>query len=74
MINYKWHELILHVKHKIAISVGILYKIRHYLHKETLLNMYYTFMFPYLIYGVEIWGSVFRKTRNRNLHKFATTR
>ena len=51
-INVVMH--ILHVKHKIARSVGILYKIRH---KETLLNMYYTFVFPYLIYGVEIWGS-----------------
>ena len=53
----KWHDHIQHVKHKIARSVGILYKIRHYLNKETLLNMYYTFVFPYLIYGVEIWGS-----------------
>ena len=53
----KWHEHIQNVKHKIARSVGILYKIRHYLNKETLLNMYYTFVFPYLIYGVEIWGS-----------------
>ena len=35
----------------------ILYKIRHYLSKQTLLNMYYTFVFPYLIYGVEILGS-----------------
>ena len=53
----KWHEHIQHVKHKIAGSVDILYKIRHYLNKVTLLNMYYTFVFPYLIYGVEIWGS-----------------
>ena len=35
----------------------ILYKIRHYLSKQTLLNMYYTFVFPYLINGVEILGS-----------------
>ena len=55
--NLKWHEHIQHVKHKIARSVGILYKRRHYLNKETFLNMYYTFVFPYLIYGVEIWGS-----------------
>ena len=53
----KWHEHIQQVTHKIARSVGILYKIRHYLNKQTLLNMYYTFVFPYLIYGVEMWGS-----------------
>ena len=53
----KWHEHILQVTHKIARSVGIVYKIRHYLNKQTLLNMYYTFVFSYLIYGVEICGS-----------------
>ena len=53
----KWHEHIQHVIHKIARSVGILYKIRHDHNKQTLLNMYYTFAFLYLIYGVEIWGS-----------------
>ena len=53
----KWHEHIQQVAHKIAISVGISYKIWHYLNKQTLLNMYYTLVFPYLIYGVEIWGS-----------------
>ena len=50
------NEHVQHVKHKIARSIGILYKIRHYLNKQTLLNIYYTFVFPYLIYGVEIWG------------------
>ena len=51
----KWHEhTSQHVKHEIARSVGILYKIRHYLNIQTLLNMYDTFVFPYLIYGVEI--------------------
>ena len=49
--------IIQHVKHKITRFFGILYKIRHYLNKQTLLNMIYTFVFPYLIYGVEIWGS-----------------
>ena len=52
----KWHEHIQHVKQKISRLVGILYKIRHYLNKQTLLNMCYTFVFPYLIYGAEIMG------------------
>ena len=32
----KWHKHIQHVTHKIARSVGILYKIRHDLNKQTL--------------------------------------
>ena len=54
--------IIQHIKHKIARSVGILYKITHYLNKQILFNVYYTFVFPYLIYGVEIWGSALIKS------------
>ena len=38
-------------------SVGILCKVQHYLDQQTLHNLYYTFVYPYLIYGVEIWGN-----------------
>ena len=52
----KWLKHIQHVKHKITRSLGIVYKIKHYLYKQTLLNMYYTFVFSNLFmvlrYGV----------------------
>ena len=48
---------ITNVKNKISKFLGILYKIRRYLDNTTLTNMYYSFVFPYLIYCVEIWGS-----------------
>ena len=38
-------------------SVGILSKVQHYLNQQTLHNIYYTFVNPYLIYGVEVWGN-----------------
>ena len=41
----------------ISTSVGILCKVQHYLDQQTLHNLYYTFVYPYLIYGVEIWGN-----------------
>ena len=37
--------------------VGILCKVQHYLDQQTLHKLYYTFVYPYLIYGVEIWGN-----------------
>ena len=46
-----------YIKNKISKFLGILYKIRRYLDNTTLTNMYYSFVFPYLIYCVEIWGS-----------------
>ena len=56
----KWH-----LEHKIARLVGILYNIKNFLNKQTLLNMYYKFVFPYLIYGVEIWGSALLNNINQ---------
>ena len=53
----KWNEHITYVKNKISKAVGILYKIRKFLDKSTLLTMYYSLVFPYLIYCNEIWGN-----------------
>ena len=44
-------------KNKISKSIGILYRTRSFLDKTTLRNLYYTFVFPYLIYCSEIWGN-----------------
>ena len=53
----KWLEHIQYIKNKVSKSVGILCKVQHYLDRQTLHNLYYTFVYPYLIYGVEIWGN-----------------
>ena len=53
----KWTEHITYVKNKISKSSGILFKARNYLDKKTLKQLYYSFVYPYLIYGIEIWGN-----------------
>ena len=50
-------EHIQYIKNKVSKSVGILCKVQKYLDQQTLHNLYYTFVYPYLIYGVEIWGN-----------------
>ena len=35
-----------------------MYKARRYLDKRCLANLYHTYIYPYLIYCVEIWGNV----------------
>ena len=52
----RWNDHIIYVNNKILKYLGILYKIRRSLDNTTLTNMYYSLIFPYLIYGVEIWG------------------
>ena len=52
-----WAAHILYIKNKIAKSLGIIFKIRSFLNKLTLRNMYFTFIYPYLIYCIEVWGN-----------------
>ena len=53
----KWLEHIQYIKNKVSKSVDILCKVQKYFHQQTLHNLYYTFVYPYLTYGVEIWGN-----------------
>ena len=47
----------MYVKNKIAKSIGVLCKARKYLNSETLVILYNLFVYPYLTYGLEVWGS-----------------
>ena len=51
-----WAAHIAHIKSKISKCVGILIKARPCLSRKCLLDLYYSFAYPYLIYCVEIWG------------------
>ena len=53
----KWTNHISYIKNKIAKGFGIILRARKFFNKKTLLNLYYAFIFPYLIYCVEIWGN-----------------
>ena len=48
---------IAYIKNKISKGLGIIIKARKYLSKKILINLYNTFVLPYLIYCVEIWGN-----------------
>ena len=53
----KWTEHIQYIKNEISKSNGILIKSKPDLDKVTLRNLYFTFVYPYLIYCVEVWGN-----------------
>ena len=44
---------------KVARSLGILYKLRQYLPLQNLICLYYTFIYPYLVYCNLVWGNTF---------------
>ena len=41
----KWHEHIIYIKNKVSWAIGIIYKARKYANKQTVKQMYYTFVF-----------------------------
>ena len=49
----KWTAHIQYIKNNLSKSVGILYKCRKYVDKETTQDLYFSFIYPYLIYCVE---------------------
>ena len=53
----KWIDHIAHVKNKISRGIGIIGKAKPFLNKKCLCNLYYSFIYPYLIYCVEVWGN-----------------
>lgn len=55
----KWNCHITYVCSLIARNTGILYRLRSFLHPKVLLLLYYTLIQPYLIYGIEVWGSAY---------------
>lgn len=58
--NLNWKEHISAISSKISRSIGILSKIRHYLNINTLKQLYYSLIYPHLIYGLIIWGNTYK--------------
>jgi hypothetical protein len=52
-----WVEHINIIKNKISKSIGIIAKARKYLNSNTLLTLYYSFVYPHLLYCIESWGN-----------------
>ena len=49
---------------KISRSIGVLYKIRPYVPLRILTNLYYAIIYPFLLYGILIWGNASRTLLN----------
>ena len=54
IIDHKlnWCEHIAHVKNMVSNGIGILYKAKQFPDKKSLHNLYYSYIYPYLIYIV----------------------
>ena len=58
--NLNWKQHIHELSKKISRSIGILCKLRHYVPQSILIQIYYSIIYPFLIYGVVIWGNTYK--------------
>ena len=56
-LNFKQHIKI--IKGKVARSVGILFKLKHFFPQNIMLQLYYALVHPFLSYGIIIWGATY---------------
>lgn len=58
--HLSWEQQIKFVHSKISKNVGIISRLRHYMSLKTLVNIYYSLIYPYLSYGILSWGSTYK--------------
>ena len=49
---------------KIKRNVGAIFKIRHFVSSDILKNLYYSLVYPFLIYGLVTWGNTHSSSLN----------
>ena len=52
-----WHIQIDNISKKISRAIGLLYKIRPYVNIKIIKTLYYSLIYPHLLYAIEVWGS-----------------
>jgi len=54
-LNWKAH--INHIRTKLSYAAKVLSLIRHYVNKQSLTKLYYSFVYPHLKYAITSWGN-----------------
>ena len=60
--NLNWKSHINYTVKKVKRSIGLLSKLRYYINSFTLKKLYYALIYPFLTYGILVWGSTYCTT------------
>ena len=61
----KWNIHIDKIKSHISSSLFAINKIKHFAPKGIMKTLYYSMVFPYLIYGITLWGATYKSCVNK---------
>ena len=60
--HLNWKKQVEFIGKKIRRSIGISCKLRHYVDLNILVKLYYALIYPFLTYGILIWGNTYETT------------
>jgi len=60
--NLNWKSHVSLIESKIKRGVGVISRLRHTVTKTILINLYYSLIHPYLLYGLVAWGNTYSTT------------
>ncbi len=68
-----WQPYVRYLTTKLAKSISILIKLKGVVTRKTMINMYYSYVYPLLTYGVTLWGNTYKSNIKKifYLQKFA---
>ena len=46
------------LRKKVSRAIGVSYKLRPFITSKTLISVYYAIIYPFLLYGIVLWGNV----------------
>ena len=52
-----WHSQIETISKKISRGIGLLYKIKPFVNIKIMKTLYYSLIYPHLLYDIEVWGT-----------------
>ena len=64
---FSWKPHIANAARKISKSIGVIYKASFYLPTSSLPTLYYSLVYPYLVYCASVWGSTYSSNLKRIL-------
>ena len=66
IIDY-WKHRVLSISKKVSRCIGIMCKLRQFVNSNMLKNIYYSLLYPHLVYAIQSWGSACANEMNKIL-------
>ena len=62
--HLNWKEHVKQIARKLRRNIGILSRLRYFLDLNNLIQLYYSLIYPFLTYGLIVWGNTYITTLN----------